>query len=186
MRRIACKDVSAMDRGSVLGVDIETTGLDQYNDEILSVSIVDGSGNVLFDRMFRPSIAKEWPYAQAVNGISPEDVKECPEIYGSLEEISDILSKGDVIVTYNGIHFDLPWLRSKGVSIPDVPVCDVMLDFAPIYGEWNYFRNDYYWQKLTTCAFHYNIDFRAHDSLEDVRATMACMYRVAEDQEATS
>lgn len=183
MKRIKCKDIASMDPSRIVGVDIETTGLNCRVDEILSVSIVDGTGKMLFDRFFRPSIAKSWPEAQAVNGISPDDVADCPEIYEYLEIISAALSSADAIVTYNGIGFDIPWLRAKGVNVPDVPICDVMLDYAPIYGEWSDYWDDYRWQTLETCAHCYKIDFRAHNSLEDIRATMECMRHVAEDQE---
>lgn len=183
MKRIKCKDIASMDPSRIVGVDIETTGLNRFVDEILTVSIVDGSGTMLFDMMFRPSIAKKWPEAQAVNGISPDDVADCPEIFGYLEIITSILSSAEVIVTYNGVYFDIPWLIAKGVSVPDVPICDVMLDFAPIYGEYSDYYDNYKWQRLTTCAAHYGISFHAHNSLEDIRATMSCMHRVADDQE---
>lgn len=182
MKRISCRKTEWIDASRIVGVDIETTGLNRYVDEILSVSIVDGNGKMLFDQFFRPSVAKEWPEAQAVNGISPEDVKDCPEIFGYLEIITSILSSAEVIVTYNGINFDIPWLRAKGVNVPDVPICDVMLDFAPIYGEWSDYWDEYRWQTLETCAYHYKVDFRAHNSLEDIRATMACMHEIAQDQ----
>ena len=53
---------------------------------------------------------------------------------------------------------------------------DVMLKFAPIYGEWNEMRQDYKWQKLAKCAEYYGFhgDGQFHDSLEDVRATLHC------------
>lgn len=53
---------------------------------------------------------------------------------------------------------------------------DVMLKFAPIYGEWNEMRQDYKWQKLAKCAEYYGFhgDGQFHDSLEDVRATLYC------------
>ena len=47
-----------------------------------------------------------------------------------------------------------------------------MLAFAREYGEWNDFFCDYKWQKLGTAAAYYGYHFRAHDSLEDVRATL--------------
>lgn len=47
-----------------------------------------------------------------------------------------------------------------------------MREFAPIYGEYNSYYGDYKWQKLGTAAAYYGYEFKAHDSLEDVRATL--------------
>lgn len=41
------------------------------------------------------------------------------------------------------------------------------------------------WQKLTTAAKHFKFDFSAHDSLEDVKATLHCYknYTIRDDAE---
>ena len=49
---------------------------------------------------------------------------------------------------------------------------DPMIMFAEIYGEWNEYRGNYKWQSLTKCATYYGYEFKAHDSLEDVKATL--------------
>ena len=49
-----------------------------------------------------------------------------------------------------------------------------MIMFAEIYGEWNERRGSYKWQSLTKCATYYGYEFKAHDSLEDVKATLYC------------
>ena len=57
-------------------LDTETTGLHpEEGDEILSLTIVDANGRLLFDERFKPKHKKEWPEAQAVNHISPDDVE---------------------------------------------------------------------------------------------------------------
>ncbi len=182
--RISCPaalDSVMNDPGSVLCLDIETTGLSRSRDEVLSLAIIDGADKVRFHSYFRPDVLRTWPEAQRVHGISPEDVDGCPGFSDLSDVISDTVSDASVIVSYNGIGFDIPFLKTKGVDVPDVPLCDVMLDFAPIYGEWNPWRNDYKWQKLVTCASYYNYTFSAHDALNDVRATMFCLPRVAKD-----
>ena len=47
-----------------------------------------------------------------------------------------------------------------------------MIDFAEVYGEWSDYKNSYKWQKLSTAAAYYNFKFSAHNSLEDVKATL--------------
>ena len=51
--------------------DTETAGFYSGWDELLQVSVIDGEGYVLFDRLIKPSRRKKWPYAQRVHGISP-------------------------------------------------------------------------------------------------------------------
>lgn len=58
-----------------------------------------------------------------------------------------------------------------------------MLEFAKEYGEWNEYFGDYKWQKLSTAASYYGYKFKAHDSLEDVRATLY-VYKKLQSQES--
>ena len=43
----------------IIVFDTETTGL-SYKDQILSLSIVNGCGDVLFDELIRPKWKKRW------------------------------------------------------------------------------------------------------------------------------
>ena len=52
-------------------IDTETAGFYSGWDELLQVSVIDGEGYVLFDRLIKPSRRKKWPDAQRVHGISP-------------------------------------------------------------------------------------------------------------------
>lgn len=49
-----------------------------------------------------------------------------------------------------------------------------MREFAKIYEEWNNYYGNHTYQKLTNaaCYYGYNFDELAHDSLEDVKATL--------------
>ena len=69
-------------------LDTETTGLHpEEGDEILSLTIVDANGRLLFDERFKPKHKKEWPEAQAVNHISPDDVEHLTTIDAYMEQI---------------------------------------------------------------------------------------------------
>ena len=58
--------------------DLETTGLNPAEDEILEAAIVTTDGDILFESRFKPACVTEWPKAQNVNGISPEMVADAP------------------------------------------------------------------------------------------------------------
>lgn len=177
---------------SCIVFDTETTGLNPERDEIIQLSIIDGTGKVLFDEYIKPSRRKKWPEAQKVSGISPEMVKNCKTFRFFRKTIQDIFDSHKTIIAYN-IGFDADFLRASRVDVfrkvspgikfntlfDELPeesqkkdFQDVMIDFAEVYGEWSDYKNSYKWQKLSTAAAYYNFKFSAHNSLEDVKATL--------------
>jgi DNA polymerase III epsilon subunit-like protein len=160
-------------------LDTETTGLYPGYDEILQLSIIDKNGNTLFNEYIRPKNNREWAEAQAVNGISPENVAECPTFDYYRNTIQAIFDSADEIIGYN-TGFDLAFLKYSGIQInPEAVIIDVMEEFAEIYGEWSPSRCSYKYQKLTTAANYYNLDSDgAHDSLIDARMTLAVYDRI--------
>lgn len=170
----------------IIVLDTETTGLSPDKDEILQLSIIDGTGNTLFNSYFKPIERKKWPYAQKVNHITPEMVADKPHIteYEVHKQIKSILKGADLIVGYN-IDFDMAFLASSGLYVHKKQA-DVMLEFAKIYGQWSDHYHDYKWQKLTTCAKYYGYNWdeygdTAHDSLADCRATLYCYKKIHEN-----
>ncbi len=158
--------------------DLETTGLDPYSDEILQISAINEKGETLINTYIKPYKMKKWPEAQRVNGISPDMVVNCKTLDHYAEDIQKILLSACELIAYNG-NFDMSFLRRYGIQIPDRPYFDVMEEFAPIYGEYSDYYGEYKWQKLTTCAEYYGYKFdHAHDSLEDVRATLFCYQKM--------
>lgn len=164
---------NALNHDGLIVLDVETTGLSDELDEILTLSICDGYGKVLFDKRFKPTHKTSWPEAERVNGISPESVKDCPCISECLEEIQAIIDNADEILGYN-VGFDLNFLESAGVDIDRKKYKrEPMCDFAEVYGQLNDY-GDYKWQKLTTAADYIEYDWEgvAHTSMADVLATL--------------
>ena len=170
-----------INRENVRCLDIETTGLDKNADEVLQLSIIDGNGKILFNDYIKPTYKTQWPEAARINHITCEMVADKQTIEELLPEINRVMSGAELIVGYNSERFDIPFLKNKGVAFPDdAEQADVMRLFAIIYGEKDTYRGGYRWQKLTTCANYYGYQFNAHDSLEDIKATLFCFYKIAE------
>ena len=161
-------------KNKILVLDIETTGLDTEKDEILSISIIDAYENVLYNSYFCPERTEEWLDAEKVHHISWDDVLDAPTLTSELDYINEILSSAYLLVGYNLESFDLPFLKNNGAELPGCQVVDVMECFSGIYGDWNDMHGQFRWKKLTDCAAYYGYNFHAHDSLEDVKATLFC------------
>lgn len=161
--------------------DVETTGLNPEQDEVLQLSIIDGDGNVLFNSYIKPYFHKKWDDAQQIHGISPEDVKNAPYPHEVVNEVEKIFALANIHIAYNGV-FDMRFLRRWMIRFSPKEYHDVMREFAPIFGEWNEEINDYKWQKLTKCAEYFGYEYMAHDALEDVKATLFCWKKMNEDK----
>lgn len=154
-------------------LDTETTGLHpEEGDEILSLTIVDANGRLLFDERFKPKHKKEWPEAQAVNHISPDDVEHLTTIDAYMEQICRILDRiADEIVGYN-VAFDIGFLKAAGATInPDAAIIDTMQEFMDAFGNSNT-GHRYQPLSMATERLGYNWTSAPHGSLPD---TLACL-----------
>lgn len=175
--------VSGIELSKVIVVDTETTGLDESKDEVLSLSIVDGNGAVLFDHLIKPAHRKRWPNATEIHEIKWADVKNEKTLLEYEEELSDIFCSAALIVGYN-VEFDLKMLRASGAIIPcSVETFDVMEQYAEVHGKWSEWQGKKAFVKLTECAKHYGYAFQAHSSLEDAKATAHCFRALMDDAE---
>jgi DNA polymerase-3 subunit epsilon len=88
-RRAKSAICELLDRDDVLILDTETTGVG--NAEIIEVSLIDTSGDVLLDTLVRPRSGLMNPYAQRVHGISLEMLNHqpsWPEVLPELERVA--------------------------------------------------------------------------------------------------
>ena len=162
-------------------IDTETTGLAWYDDEILQLSIIDDSGNILINELFKPLNHTSWYEAQSVNGISPEMVADKPTIQEKIIDIQEIISSASIIIGYN-TEFDINFLTSTGIFVSKVTkYVDVMCEYATVYGKYSEKYGCNKWCKLIEAAEHYGYKFKAHDSLEDCKATLHVYNKMREE-----
>jgi DNA polymerase-3 subunit epsilon len=105
--------------------DCETTGTDRTADQIIELCIQEGLGDDAPRHVWRikPGVHIQ-PGAQAVHGISIEDLAGCPSFEGVADAIAEVFARADVLVGYN-ISFDIDMLQAELARIGRSP-----LDFA--------------------------------------------------------
>lgn len=166
--------------------DLETTGLNPEEDEILEAAIVTTDGEVLFESRFKPETIEEWPGAQNVNGISPKDVEDAPGLIDKIGEMATLLQNAETIVAYNGKQFDVPFLAKYGVHLrEDAVIDDPMLYGAVVYGELRGEGKDtsYKRQKLSVLAEHFGYkDAGWHNAAADCIATAYVWHKLQEPE----
>lgn len=121
----------------ITGLDIETTGLEQEKGHrIIEVAAclydADTQRQVArFVKRINPERSID-PKAQAVHGISFDDLVGCPKWEDVAPKLAEIMSKSSLIVAHNGDSFDLPFIGNEfkriGIAIPEVKCFDTMVN----------------------------------------------------------
>ena len=172
-------------------IDFETTGIKtpldsllngtKY-DEVLSVSIIDQDGNTLLHTLCKPKLRKSWAKAQEIHGITPAMVKDKQPFEEVFPKVKEILLNSKLVIAYN-IEFELGFLWGYDAICDFVGEGNIREDVVwgsdPMLMYCAYKGNEKY-QKLTAAAKHFKFNFEAHDSLEDVKATLFCYKKMIE------
>lgn len=101
-------------KNPIIFFDIESTGLNVSSDRIVELSalkIFPNGDQELKTRRLNPIIPIS-PEAQAVHGISNEDVKDCPTFKEVARSLANWMTGCD-FAGYNSIKFDVPMLAEE-------------------------------------------------------------------------
>lgn len=168
----------------ILFYDLETTGLQAGSDEILQLAIVDGNGNELINTYIKPQHKRKWDKAEAVNGISPEMVKDAPVMPALFNKIQELIYDAEWLVGYNSTKFDDNFLKAAGLDLSSVKEYDVMLEYAERYNAYDEYHGNRKWSKLIEAAHRWDYRFPAHDALNDTKATLFIFQKMRLDDAA--
>lgn len=167
----------------LIGLDVESTGLDWLKgDRIIEFA---GVGYRWSDRAqvfeYEQRINNEGrrfdAKAQEVHGISPTDLIGCPAFKAETPRIHKMLNLSAAVVTFNGEHFDLPFidheLKGAGLNMPTHLVSyDLMkLGMFASYDAKPPTLADLCW----ALGVHYDHE-QAHQALYDVRVMLQCFW----------
>lgn len=161
-------DIDYVNLKKKIFLDVETTGLDMYSgDEILSLTMMNENGVVLYDSYFKPEHHIRWDDAMRINHITPEKVKDAPRFKEESFKISSIISQYEMVVGFN-VEFDINFLKHNHVSC-DLELFDVMTKFKQVY---SLYEN----RSLKEIAkfYKYKWEDKEHSSIGDIKATLYC------------
>ena len=107
----------------VIVFDVETTGTDRRRDQVIELCVQFGLAEGAPHRTWRikPDVAIS-PGAQAVHGISMDDLADCPRFADVIDDIAAVFASAEVVVDYNLI-FDIDMVSAEfervGRPLPD-------------------------------------------------------------------
>ncbi len=101
----------------VLVFDCETTGTDRVRDQVIELCVQCGLDEAAPSQVWRikPTVSIH-PGAQAVHGITMEELASCPMFDAVAAEISALFATADVVIGYN-VAFDIEMLQAEYARI---------------------------------------------------------------------
>jgi DNA polymerase-3 subunit epsilon len=169
--------------GHYVVLDTETTGIGD-DAEIVSIAIVTADGQALLDTLVKP-VNPIPPTSTKVHCITDSDVADCPT-WAEIQPLVAEFIAGKVVIAYNA-QFDCKMLSSSDAAA-GLPVYDykaiarfgcAMKWYAELYGDWNDYREDWRWQKLTDAMKQNALPvIDAHHALGDVLMTISLLKKL--------
>lgn len=99
-----------MDRARVLFFDLELTGF-YDRDEIISISIVNGFGDLVMNTFVKPTHTQKWKKTEKIHGITPEMVEDSPTLDELVPRIKQLFADADAIIAY-GVSTDYSHIKT--------------------------------------------------------------------------
>lgn len=150
----------------IVFLDIETTGLDDENDQIIEIGAVKktGSEEELFHRLIRTD--KHIPEVVCkLTGLTDDILKDGIDLEKSVRELADFID-GTVLIGYN-IAFDIKFLNRAFMKCSLEPIHNKTIDLMREARKRNSFQENY---KFETTLKEYGVKEKLlHRALEDAR-----------------
>ncbi len=97
------------ERDKILFFDLELTGF-YDRDEILSITVVDGFGELIMDTLVKPTHTKKWKKTEKIHGITPEMVEDAPTLAELTPKIKALFEGAEHIIAY-GVSTDFSHIK---------------------------------------------------------------------------
>lgn len=166
---------------NIYAVDIETNGLSRYSCDIIQIGIVDSNLNKLYSSCCKPIKLQTWDLNDIPCKITPESLKDFPTIVEQRDEIVKILNQADVIVSFNGDEFDIPFIEQVLDYKVKAQSYDIMKyawkEFA-LYGNKSPMLRP---SLADVCNWFGVTNEKEHDAAADAKATMEVFLKMTEE-----
>lgn len=178
-------------------LDTETTSMEGH---VIEVGVVDHEGNVLLDTLVKSFHQRVTPGAEAVHGISDDDLEDAPTWVSVGPKLKRVLSDQQVLI-YNR-DFDVPRLRKTlldhtllekliggGETKDPCPWAGtswcVMKAYAAAEGKWDDYHQSFTWVSLEEACSERGVEVtdthRAADDADLTRRLVQSFNKPGED-----
>lgn len=174
------RQLLAQEKTPICLIDTETTGLDT-GAEICEIAVIDSRGNPLLNTLVKPSRRIPADVVK-IHGITNEMVANSPCWNQIHHQFCNIVQNRKVLI-YNA-DYDIRLIHQTAaiyrLTKPVMQSECIMLLYAQYCGEWNTYRADWKWQKLTHAASQCGVRVQgAHRALGDCMMTLAVLKSMA-------
>lgn len=163
-----------------IAVAVRTTGYELGKDEVIELSVVSLTGEVLFSQRVRPQNAEEAFDEAASGSITPADVEEAPEFYQFEDEVCAVFEGASIVV---GQHVDFIHgaLESGWVSLPDYEALDLIAEFCASHCAADYPGQPAAVATLQGIADYYGLPCDERDTAAIAQTVAACYLKLREE-----
>lgn len=159
-------------------IDLETTGLDSFYDEIIEVVAIKVRNKKIVDK-FESLVNPKFPidnFITELTGITNEMLEEAPTIETVLPNFLDFI-KDDIILGHN-VNFDINFLYDKSLEILNYKFTNDFVDLLRLSRK---VYPDFPNHKLRTIASKLNIDNPSlHRAFDDSILTYHCFMHLSQ------
>ena len=158
---------------NIICLDTEFTGTVGHN-EILELSIYDGTGKETFHHLYKPEYCRSWACTEKIHGITPEMVENEPHFSEHIPELQKLFDTADLLVGF-AIENDVKMLSRAGIKRLEEERC---LDVRHLYWACRGEAEGvdlFAIPNLVTCAGACGFDWesaKAHSASADAMATL--------------
>lgn len=159
--------VSCLDEYTV--IDLETTGLDSYWDDIIEIGALKIKNGIVIDSyssLVKPD-EEISDFISKLTGITNEMLLDAPNMESVMPDFLDFI--GDSILLGHNVHFDINFLYDKSMSIFNEPFSNSFVDTMRISRK---LFPDFNNHKLNTLIRNFSLEKRGfHRALDDCHYT---------------
>ena len=150
-----------------------STGYDVEEDEIVSFSLADANGAVLFDETVKPHNREGWAACDASGRIGPEDVEGAVALYEREDEIMELLDGVPYVVCVH-VDFAKAMLDRSWISLPQTREIDLGELFRLSHGTSDRPGEPATAVSLEGISSYYGVPYDGTSTAAIARSTMDC------------